>query len=267
MKLLKRKNKSAVSKVSERVCIISDLHFDLHDKPTWNAFIKWFKDVKPDKLVVLGDFVDLGMLSRFSQGANDPIYAIEQIKAFIKEINPLSKCSEVILVEGNHDDRWDRIMKGPMPTAFRDAIGLKLKDQFYAQGLSKDIKWITEDTKVRGLQCGPYLLRHGHNQSGRYGGGKHLAANKLDKGAHENEVFGHHHRAQMYCKTAGGKTAVAIANPCMTIDHDYSMDPNWQRGFTMLELFGANNKFATPYLILIENGKFAYNGKVYDGNS
>ncbi len=264
---MSKKRASAVSKKSEKVCIISDLHFDLHDVPTWKAFRKWHHETKPDKTVVLGDFVDLGMLSRFVQSANDPLFAIEQIKVFIKEINPMSEDSDITLVEGNHDDRWARVVRAGSPHVLKDALGLTLKEQFYAQGLSKDIKWVTEDTVVRGVQCGPYLLRHGHNQSGRFGGGKHLAANRLDKGLGDNEVFGHHHKAQMHCKTAGGRTAVAIANPCMTIDHDYSLDPNWQRGFTVLELFGPNNKFATPYLILIQDGRFAYNGKVYDGNA
>jgi len=71
---------------SQLVAIVSDIHFDLHDVPTWHAFRKWHKDVKPDKTVFLGDFIDLGMMSRYSQGKDDPLFAIPQIKAFIKEI-------------------------------------------------------------------------------------------------------------------------------------------------------------------------------------
>lgn len=260
-----KKNSTASSKNSKKVAIISDIHFNYHDIPSWRAFCKWYEDVKPDKIVILGDFLDLGMLSRYSQGDDEEVYVVEQIKCFIEEVNPLTKYSEVWVVEGNHDDRWERVLKSRQ-FVFKGTKGLSLKDQCYAQGLDKSIKWAREDVKIRGLECGPFLLRHGHNQSGPFGASKNVAANQLDKTLGDNQVFGHFHKAQMYCKTAGGKTAVSIANPCLVTDQGYNVDPNWQRGFTVLELYGPNNVYATPYLVLIDGGHFAYNGKVYDGN-
>lgn len=250
-----------------RVAIVSDIHFDLHDVPTWNAFKKWAKENNPDKIVILGDFLDFGMLSRYVQGQDDPIYAIKQIQVFVKEANELSEyTSELIVVEGNHDERWDKLIQGDKPWVFKGALGLTLEDQCYSQGLSEDVSWIREDLLVRGVQCGPFVLRHGHKQSTRFGGGKHVAANRLQKSLGTSEIFGHFHRAQMFCQTAHGKTAVAIANPHMTKDHSYNVDPDWQKGFTLLELYGKDYECATPYLILIQDGKFAYNGKLYDGN-
>ena len=57
------KKKTAGSIKSDVVAIISDIHFDLHHEPTWKAFRKWHADTKPAKTIVLGDFVDLGMMS------------------------------------------------------------------------------------------------------------------------------------------------------------------------------------------------------------
>ncbi len=262
---VRKKNKPAGSTKADMVCIISDIHFNLHDVPTWNAFKKWHKEIKPKKTVVLGDFVDLGMLSRYAQGDDDPVYAVDQIKEFIKEINPFTEYSEVFIVDGNHDDRWAKMLKGK-EFAYKDAKGLTLKEQCYMQGLSKKTQWVTEDVNTRGIKCGPFTLRHGHQQSGRFGGGKHLCLNKLDKTFGESEVFGHHHRAQLACKTVGDKTAIVIANPSMTINHNYNVDPDWQRGFTVLELYGKNNEFATPYIMIIQDGHFSYKGRVYDGN-
>lgn len=256
-----------MAKKSLRVAIVSDIHFDLHHVPTWNAFRKWHSDVNPDKTVILGDFVDLGMMSRYTQGKDDPLYAIPQIKAFVQEANDLIKeCGELIILEGNHDERWSKFLGGAAPYALKDALGLTLEDQCYAQGLSNNVSWLREDTEVRGVKCGPFVLRHGHNQSGRFGGGKHLAANRIAKSLGQSEVFGHHHRAQLYCQTAHGKTAIGIANPCMTGDHEYSKDPDWQRGFTILEIFGDDMELASPYLVVMDNGRFAWNGTVYDGN-
>ncbi len=261
-----KKQLSSGSTKSDLAVIINDIHFDLHDVAAWNAFKKWHKEHKPKKTVINGDFVDLGMLSRYKQGDKDPVYAVDQIKCFKNEINPMTEYSEVYVIDGNHDDRWGKML-AQVPFAYKDAIGLTLKDQCYAQGLSKKVKWIHEDGSNRGLQCGPFLIRHGHNQSGRFGGGKHLCSNKMDKGFGDSEVFGHHHRAQIYCKTAGGKTAIVIANPCLTQNHDYALDADWQRGFVVLELYGPNNKYATPNLVIMNEGHFAYGGKVYDGHT
>jgi len=250
-----------------RVAIVSDIHFDLHDEPTWRAFRKWHADVRPEKTVVLGDFIDLGMMSRWKQGKHDPMAAIPQIRAFVKEANVLAEeCGELIILEGNHDERWDRYIHGEKPYVLEDALGLTLEDQCYAQGLTKNVSWIREDVLTKGIKCGPFILRHGHNQAGRFGGGKHLAASRVEKSLGQSEIFGHHHRGQLYCQTAHGKTAIAVSNPCMTGDHDYYKDPNWQRGFTVLEVFGKDQEKANPYIVLIQDGEFAYNGKVYSGN-
>jgi len=266
---MKNMKRTHLAGKSTLVAIVNDIHFDLHDVPTWKAFRKWHKDHKPGKTVMLGDFLDLGMISRYGVHKDDPLYVIPQIKCFVQEANALAlECGELVIVEGNHDERWSKYVNGQVPFTLRESIGLTLREQCYAQGLTKKAKWVTEDVKVRGVKCGPYLLRHGHNQArGFAGGGEYLAANKLKKSMGENEIFGHHHRAQLHCQTARGKTAIAIANPCMTGDHAYDIDPNWQRGFTVLELYGPDNKYATPHLIISQDGHFAYGGKVYDGNS
>lgn len=260
-------SKPAFTKTSNIVAICNDIHFDAHDPQAWGAFRAWHKDIRPSKTVILGDFLDLGMMSRYVQGGNDPLFAIPQIQMFVKEANEMAKeCGELVVVEGNHDERWTKMVLGNLPHIYNGAIGLSLQEQCRAQGLHKSISWLREDTVIKGLRCGPFLLRHGHNQSGRFGGGKHLAANRLMRTMGQSEVFGHHHQAQMMCQTSQGRTAIAIASPHLSGDHDYNKDPNWQKGFTILELYGPDNKFATPHLIVMsEGGHFAWNGRVYSG--
>lgn len=262
----KKKKVSAVSEESKIVAVISDIHFDLHDVTCWNAFKKWHKAVRPHKTIVLGDFVDLGMMSRFSQGREDPVYAIPQIQCFVKEMNILVKeCEELIVIEGNHDERWDKAVLGNLGPALKDALGLTLKDQCFTQGLDKSVVYLKEDTKHKGIKCGPYFLRHGHRQGGGWGA-KHLAYSRLVANLHQNEIIGHYHKAQMFSVTGNGRTATAIANPCLTGDHEYNPDPQWQRGFTVIELYGPDNKFANARPIVMNEGHFAYNGVVFDGN-
>lgn len=259
-----RPHRSTKSKV---VAIVSDIHFDQHDTVAWRAFRKWHKDTKPDTLVILGDFVDFGMLSHYVQESKAPLNAVPQIKMFVKEANELKKeCERLIVMEGNHDERWLKYIAGALPYVIKDALGLTLKDQCRYQGLSHDVEWVREGIGMSGLKVGQFLLRHGHRQSGRFGGGKHLAANKIMKSMGQCEVFGHHHRAQMFCQTAGDRTAIAISNPCMTREHDYAVGADWQRGFTILELMAPDYKLATPQVVVMQKGRFAYGGKTYDGN-
>lgn len=95
----------------------------------------------------------------------------------------------------------------------------------------------------------------------------HIAANRVNKNLGASEVVGHHHRAQLFARSAGGRTAVVIANPCMTGDHEYAPDADWQRGFTILETFGEGHGLATAYPIVMHDGAFAWSGRLYDGRA
>lgn len=259
--------KTAAAEKSKIAAIISDIHFDQHHLPTWRAFRKWHAAHRPDILIWLGDFLDFGMLSRYLQAGHAPFNAIEQIDVFIKEANALSKeCERMIAIEGNHDERWGKIILGDHAQQLHGATGLTLEEQCRMRGLTKRCEWLVEDTINKGIQLGPFVLRHGHRQGGRFGGGKHLAANRLMKSLGTSEIFGHYHRTQMFCQSAHGKTAIAVGNGHMADDQDYTTDPDWQRGFTIVELYGPDNAFATVHPIVIQDGHFAWNGKVYDGN-
>ena len=261
----KKAAKKSTSQQSKICCVVSDIHFDLHDRPAWRAFRKWHADVRPDKTVVLGDFVDLGMMSRYASHRDDPVHAIPQIQCCVTEMNALvEECEELLMIEGNHDERWDKLVLSAGP-ALKDALGLTLREQFFSQGLDERVSYYKEDTKYRGIKLGPFMLRHGHRQ-GRSWGPKHLSYNRLVNNAFQNEIFGHYHKAQQFSVTANGRTATAIANPCMTGDHEYNPDPNWQRGFTIVEVYGPDNKYANAHPIVMNKGTFAYNGVVYDGN-
>lgn len=264
------KKKSAVSTKSKLAFIFNDAHFPLHDVPTWNAFVKCVKDYKPDQIIGNGDLIDFNMLSNFPQERDAGIYAIDQIKSMIDHVNVLAKYTrKLTILQGNHDDRWNKIIGGSLDPRLKGARGLSLKDQCFAQGLDKKTEWLIEDMLVRGVELGPFMVKHGDKQCrGRFGGGKHVCATRLAASMGQSEIFGHFHRAQMFCQTNHERgNTIVIANPCMTGDHGYAFDPNWQRGFTIVEMYGPDNMYATAHLIVVNDGHFAFAGKVYDGNA
>lgn len=250
---------------SRLTLVVSDLHFDLHHPAAWEAFVRCVQEEKPHRVVFNGDIFDFGQLSRFRQEAGDPLRAIEQIKCFLTELKRITPhTKEIVFIEGNHDERWSKIVSSVPGEALAGAIGLTLREQCIAQGMPTSVIWIRESARCRGYFVGPYLLRHAHKQAGRFGGAIHIAANRLSKNNGQCEVNGHHHRAQMFCRTAGGRTACSIANGCMTIAHEYAPDADWQLSFTVIEEFGNNKATAYP-LIMADDGSFAFRGNSYDG--
>ena len=57
------------------VCIFSDVHFDNEHPGAWAAFRQWHAEYRPELTIANGDIVDLGMLSRYEQSAEDPVFA------------------------------------------------------------------------------------------------------------------------------------------------------------------------------------------------
>lgn len=252
---------------SQVVAVVSDVHFDLHDARCWRAFRRWHTATRPARTVLAGDMVDLGMLSSYPQEAGAPLRAIEQIQCLVREVNPLAtESARVVFLEGNHESRWVREVVGKHAVALEGSVGLTFREQCLAHGLDRRVEWVTEQPGVFGVGVGPFVIRHGHKQAGRFGGAVHLAANALTKGMGQSCVMGHHHRAQFVARTAFGRTAIAIANPCMTVEHHYAPGADWQRGFTVIETHGPHGEQATAYVVVMQpDGSFAHGGVVYTG--
>lgn len=248
--------------------VISDLHFPYVNKKSWRAFKKWVVHVKPYRIVILGDALDVESISKYGKSPNKSPYLANEIKEFVDEVNWLYKyCKNIDIVQGNHELRLESKIAESLGYAAKGLAGLSIKEQLYLQGMNTAVKYHKESTSFRGLMVGGVLLRHGDKQSGgKYGHGKHVAATRLEKSMGQNEIIGHTHRLQMFTKTAGGRTAFAISNGCMSADHDYVLDPDWAQSFIILEVFGSNDSMCTPYPVLIQQGKFSWGGVLFNGS-
>lgn len=253
------------------VCVFSDVHFPNEHRGAWKAFRQWHSEHCPDLSIALGDIIDLGMLSVYDKPPDEPMFAIPQIKRAVQELNSLNREAKFMyMLPGNHEARWYKALLGKNAPKFRGAKGLSLKEQFYAQGLDKSIKWTSEGVGVPGEYVGKRacLVRHGDKQA-RGWGIRNIASALLNRNPGRSTVVGHHHRAEVKWHTNDeGAQACAIANPHLSGEHDYALGPNWQRGFTVLEFYGAKRlrdctRF-TPYVIVTdERGQFCWRGKIY----
>ncbi len=247
------------------VCQISDVHFSIQDPRAWASFRQWHAIVRPDVLAMNGDMIDLGMLSSYRQEDDAPLFAIEQIKEFVRETNSLrEECGRLVFMEGNHEARWSRVVGAVAAAgALKGAKGLSLEDQCRAHGLRSDVEWMKESVACPGVMAGHVLLRHGHKQAGKHGGAKHLTANALSKTMGRDVSFGHHHRGMLSFQTSLGRTAFALANPCMVNMQEYNPDGDCQQGFSCFNI--DDRGIATPDLIVMNEGRFAWGGMQFDG--
>jgi len=253
------------------VAVFSDVHLPHEDPRAFASFRSWHSEHKPELTVALGDIIDLAQISRYDPEADGNPYAAAEIAYAVETLNDmLSSTGRIVMLPGNHEDRWAKAVFGTKALALKGTKGLTLREQFYAHGLDKRIQWVDESVTCVGLFIGKraVLVRHGHRQAGRFGV-KNVSTALVSKFPNISTVVGHHHRAQLACRTSLGETVMGIANPHLSGDHAYAgASPDWQRGFTVLEFYGAKRlrdctKFTPHLVIMADDGSFCYNGKVY----
>lgn len=257
----------AVRETRSRYCAIaSDIHFRSHDVPAWRAFREWHAHTRPYLTILDGDLVDFAMFGRFDKSATDPVHAAPEIEMLVEQANQLKReCDRLLIIPGNHDLRIEKALQGEFAQALLGVKGLTFQEICVNHGMDASIEWSYQRGNSRGVMVGQFLVRHGHREGGRFGAGKHVAANMLAKTMGQSVVCGHVHRAQMFCARSADIEAIGIVNPCMTGDHEYANGPDadWQRGFTILELDAPSYTRATPHVIVMKDGVFSFGGRTF----
>lgn len=252
------------SNESFTVAIVSDVHFPHHHVGAWAAFREWHSVARPYRTICAGDMIDLAALSRYDKAGDEPLPS-DEIACAVRELNALaSECERLTFIEGNHEDRFARLLAGVPPHVLAGLRGLTLREQMAAHGLSDRVQWLREGPSSPGITVAQFVVRHGHKQAGRFGSGVNPATNRLGKSLGVSEVIGHHHVAQHAARAAHDRLAQVIANPCMEAMQSYAgSDSTWPLGFTVLEAF-PGWQHATAHLVVMDpRGAFAWGGRVY----
>ncbi len=103
-----------------RVLFIPDCHVPYHDVKAWNLMLRAARILKPDVVVVLGDFADFYAVSSHSKNpdrAADLKYEVGIVKEKLAELTALG-ASRNVFVSGNHCDRLERYLMDRAPALF-----------------------------------------------------------------------------------------------------------------------------------------------------
>lgn len=95
-----------------------------HDEQAMNVALQVVKELQPDLIVNLGDFLDFPAFGKYEQEASwaqTTQHAIDRGYRFLAEQRAYSPNAEIIVMEGNHDRRLDAAIK----RNFMSSVGLK----------------------------------------------------------------------------------------------------------------------------------------------
>ena len=255
-----------------------------HDDAAMAVFVEACRVMQPDKITILGDFLDLAGQSRWAQEAGfarTTQMSFDRGHQFLAELRAVCPDAEILLIEGNHDAR----MQGFIMTNALSAFGLKkanLPDSWPVMSIPSLLR--LDDLDVQYVDAYPAatdwdndLTRNIHGTRANSKGS--TMAQYVHELPHVNTWAGHTHRCEIVYRTVIGARGVAVesyaANPGVLCRTDGAVPgvhsgshsdgsaakivEDWQAGFGVLYY---NETESWPSVYRIRNGKAIVDGRV-----
>jgi predicted phosphodiesterase len=243
-----------VRKAGIRVGVVSDIHYPYEDEKAERIARAFLLDYDPDVIVLNGDIVDCYAVSSYVKDIKKKMDIQEELdygKRKLQEWVDLFPKAEVKYLEGNHENRFSRLIKNNAP-ALAALRTLSIEDNLDLQNIG--IEWIPE---WQDLQIGNMMFVHGH--AVRKNGGASARTHFDTYGC--SLLIGHCHRLSVtYRRNKYGTHALVENGTLCDIDVEYDKFPDWHQGFTTLEFDG--DDFAVEQHSIIDH-KLIANGKIY----
>lgn len=242
---------------------IGDVHRPRHDPATWAIFLQAVRDIRPDHIWIVGDFMDMISANSHEPFGDDEDWtlaaefadanrALDELSAAIGN-RPMA---ELLFVDGNHEDRWRRMKaRGGVPRQFRDIFSdvpeelwLKRRGWRYVSPAEQPYHAFRE-----------FWVHHGH-----WYGENHARQHQLRLAV--SSIYGHTHRAQVvYSYNARGKI-VTVGLPCARNPQAEWRHPpsqafnGWTTGFAVSDVVDG---FPWWNLVMVDQGEAAYGGRIW----
>lgn len=258
-----------------------------HDEKAMNVALQVVKDLNPDLIVNLGDFLDFPAFGKYEQEpafAQTTQHAIDRGHRFLAEQRAYAPDAEIIVMEGNHDRRLDAAIK----RNFMSSVGLKracgkmpvLSVPFLLRFDELGVKYVDGYPAARYWINDRLAVEHGYRINSAGSTARKVA---MDEGV--SIIFGHVHRIETHYRTMDvrGKPRMVMgatpgclcridgAVPSMKGSTDMYGRPvkkyeNWQNGIAIVEYgkeaFSYNDVFINP----LDGYSLWLGGKVYRAN-
>lgn len=245
----------------------TDVHYPFHDNDAVSIVRQVAADLKPYRLVCMGDVFDFAELSDHRPPKDEMPDFQETINAgtrHLADIRAISGAEEAIFLGGNHEDRWDRMLvQARRDPRFRQLLklpkikrALDFEEVIGFEELGYEYRPYTEATAY--LENETLLYTHGDKAN------KHVAAGMLRKYG-KNVMFGHMHRIQNFTsRDLKGQEAGWCIGCLCTLDPHYSIFADWHQGFAVVNWQKVRGEwFFSVEQIRIHDGVAIWRDKVY----
>lgn len=250
--------------MTERVAIVGDNQIPFQDEKLHEQTCRFLAAYKPDRLVILGDFLDFPGLSRFARDPAVPVATVQECVDVGKRVmadyrSAVGKRTPITYMEGNHEKRLGLRILGSEKLV--DLFGLVTVPGLLDLS-SFGVEWMGNYPHDK-LPLAPKLAVM-HGWIIRQGSGASALATL--QYLHHSIVIGHTHRLGMAYLTqheiVGGPTLYVGAEngtQCDISKLGYTVAPNWQNGLTLVDLHDNG-------LFYIDQAVFASESLLWRGN-
>lgn len=241
-----------------KIASIWDVHVPDHDLRLWASFLAWCEDEQPDEVIIGGDFLELESASQHG-GVSRPALLREDIDAgatALRQLRQANPDAVLTYLEGNHEDRFSRIMVRNIPT-FDGATSIP--EMLPLREL--DIQWLPENVHH---WRGNLAFLHGLYTN------QHHAAKHARELPGMSMCYGHTHRPESKFKgyksrDGSNKSHGVWGMPCMREIDDVGWmkgrPHGWSQGFGV-HYIRPGGDFNT-YVVIAFDGVFTWHGKTY----
>ena len=234
--------------------ILSDLQIPFQDKRVLDLVLRGLKRIKPGGVVLNGDVVDCYELSEFDKNPLGQAGLEREVKEAKWLMGELQYIPERWWLGGNHEDRLRRYL-WKRATQFAGLDVLRFETLF---GLDRaGFNW-----KPYGgtLKLGKLLVTHGSlvlKHSG-WTGRAHFEK-------YGNSVLvGHTHRLGAYYRTNAKGVHAGYENGCLCrLDPEYVQYPDWQQGFSVVQVH-ESGWFNVTQVPILKRRRFFYGGEMFE---
>lgn len=165
--------------------IVPDLHAPYHDRQAWDVCLAAIAEIKPHRVVTIGDTWDFYAVSSFDKDPSRAARLVDELGTVRPEMKRFRRTvadAELLVCQGNHEHRLDKYL-AKRAGALHGLEGLSAREIMLRD--LKGAKWVRYRSHEK---IGHVLYTHDIGFSGIYAGRHSLVA------AGTNIVFGHTHR-------------------------------------------------------------------------
>ena len=216
------------------VMVLADAHVPFHRTDALTTVIQRGKKLKPELLILNGDWLDCHRLSRFNKepGTRNFKGELKVLREVLDKVTNEISPREVVYKQGNHEERYQSYMSARAPellelekhVAFEDIVGFDLLGIEYV-----------DDRRI--IEVGHLNIIHGHEYRSSPFSPVNPAKAYYTK-AKSNILVAHHHRSSQHTdKDIRDAIQSAWSMGCLCdLSPAYMPKNDWNLGFVEIEL-------------------------------